>query len=488
MKNDKIKIDGMDEALLKIMAAFGMATVKIVGTIYPEADYPHFSDGTVRGMFTKFRDADMVEAIPVSLAGQAGHPEDAFLLTEYGIQICKQLDIKAYPFKVKDKPALAHRLCQAHIAAQARAAGLIAAVEEVLVFDRDDGNLRADVLVQGRNMEQDSLIIEVEQKLTLNNMIRAVEKFIDLAEIFSTRPDLHLSRQVLIVFNLKESEMDKPVKAWSTALGQAFPDQNIPFDAHYCTMKQFMGKPSFEDLSVYPKLEPIIKPARKSTRRRVRMPSKLEPKSNLRVEPSDFPPLVLSSRLDGAMAGYEPPTDEYYKEHFRGLADLAINIYDASFAPGMPADLNAAIPHASIASLRTYLFLPENEPLLRELQKGLVWLDKRQGGVTIFRDAVISLVWDVFMRYFGLAGDKSLAVAVEFPGLNDDVSRTRLTISFPKRSSLPGQDQTTELYDGTSSEQDRALNAISWMLTAIFIHSAELGLAESLWNKKKGKA
>jgi hypothetical protein len=482
--NEKIKIDTEDQEILKLTAELGMATVKIAETVYPVSRYPGWSDGMVRGVFKNLVKARLVEGVSVSLAGKAGGPEKAYLLTEAGADVCKQMDVNAYPLKIQNNQiALAHRLCQAQVASQARSTKLSVEVEKPLVFDDQSGNLRADVFVKG--LPQGDQIIEVEQKITSSHLPRAVKKFTDLARIFSTRGDLRLSRQVLIVFNLTSGQMKKSINIWSVALGQAFPDANVPYEARYCTMSEFMKNPSFRDLSVFQKLEPIIKPARKPAQRHTRMFSKPEPKSLLAVEPCTLPPLEYVKRLDEAMAGYEPPTDEYHNDRFRGLANLAINIYNASFAPGMPADLNAAIPHESIARLRAYLFLPENEPLLRELQNGLAWLNNRQGSVTIFRDAVIRLVWDVFMRHFGLAGDKSLAVAVKFPGLNDDVSRTRLTISFLERSSLSGQDETTKLYNGTSSEQDAALTAISWMLTAIFIHPAELGLIPPPWSRKK---
>ena len=135
--------------------------------------------------------------------------------------------------------------------------------------------------------------------------------------------------------------------------------------------------------------------------------------------------------------------------------------------------------------LRYYLCHPANQAMYAELQESLAWLAKQRGGMGLimFRDAITRILWDVFLRHHGFSRGGALGMSFQIPDFGDRRSDYYVAIQFVGLS----------LNSPIAWMLDKAAEAISWVLTSLFIYSEELGLGKRPWRaaatqpRKKGK-
>lgn len=477
MTNENIKLADQQEIMLRTVAEFGMVTVGMISTLFPESEYPGWSQGMIRyGLSNKdsgngLLDYGLLAEYQPKTSTKAGRPEKAYLLTEEGAHICHELDTaNVHPLNFANEIALAHRLCQAQIAVQAKVNNLPFKIEKVLAYDQTGENLRADVFVQG--LETGDQIIEVEQEITRSHLPRAVEKFTALGETYK-RNELQLSPEVLIVFNLPEKKLSKPIKIWSDALGQAFPDQVIPFRVYYCTVKEFMATLSFHNVTLYTQLVANIKPKRK-LRITISKPSASE---SVMITPSTTPMVVFESdflNVDQVYKEVPPIQDDLDRLYY--FCRIALKIYRQSFAKHNRKTYGA-FPSRSLFYLKYFLNLPRNEKLLHALKDELLRAFEKQSGVMLFRYALTHLIWDVFLYYFGFGCGLDLVAFVEVPDPGD---RQSSGFRIAARVSLILRDDLKSVGDLDEIEE-----ALTWMLTALITYPAQLGLIDNLVSSRK---
>lgn len=477
MTNENIKLADQQEIMLRTVAEFGMLTVGMISTLFPESEYPGWSDGMIRyGLSNKesgngLLDYGLLAEYQPKTSTKSGRPEKAYLLTEDGAQICQELGAaNVHPLNFANEIALAHRLCQAQIAVQAKVNNLPFKIEKVLAYDQNGENLRADVFVQG--LETGDQIIEVEQEITRSHLPRAVEKFTALGETYY-RNQLRLSPEVLIVFNLPEKKLREPVKIWGDALGQAFPDQVIPFRVYYCTVKEFMATRSFHNVTLYTQLLANLKPKRKP-RITISKPSASEP---VKITPCTTPMVIFDLDFENVDQVYEeePPIQDNLDRLYY-FCQIALKIYEQSFGEN-DKKTYGAFPSRSLFYLKYFLNLPRNEQLLHVLKEELPRAFEKQSGVMLFRDALTRLIWDVFLYYFGFGRGSDLAAFVEVPDPGD---RQSSDFRIVARVSLSLRDDLKSIGELNEIEE-----ALTWMLTALITYPAQLGLIDNLVSPRK---
>jgi hypothetical protein len=451
MENPRIFTSPEEDAYLLLAAEYGLATRELVRALRPhwtrgQVNY-HAREGLVdRGLM------DVYEK--VAQPGRTGSPPDVYTLTPLGVKVCKRMQVEAAPLYLTGA-ALSHRLFQVHIAVKAKVNNLPHEIEKVLVFrragqtDDEESNgvsLRADVLVE---VEQGSQLIEVEQEINPKNISRAVEKFLDLGRIYATRTDLTLCPNVLIVFGLSKADLPAALEVWSDALGKAR-FEGISFGVHYCTLADFLKNPSFEDVSVFPKLEadPDVKPMRK------RQPSRKQ-EEEISLE-GLCPPLDLCQHGNDLLDAWPIRIDENAEEQLKQFIHLAFRFYEPDFGTAGQTKLYGAKPVNSIGSLRSFLHDPRHGPLLA-LMKNQVAHFRKQIGVTTQMTAGVEMAW-AFMGAFGLSAGGPLGVVLSTPQVG-------------------GNDQF-EFKVLTSKEVigDEPKAAIVWLLSTFVHFPRELGL------------
>lgn len=397
-----------------------------------------------------------------------GRPEKIYRVTSSGVAWLQFNGFEhATALAMSDPIDLAHRYCQMLVGVQSSTKVEI----EKIIRLADGRNIRFDVGVPlSKGILQ---FIEIEQKLDRNNITRAIEKFRALGELFNaeTSPKL-FSSEILFVFNLSAASLPRTLNVWRDALAFAFPwDAPLPITPRYTTIDAFVYDPEFENTSHFPLIEKRKSdkqfPAEVRSGGELFSPATAPSTKNLLVELKsihDQPVTMLSHTAD----------------QLAGFCEIAMMIYRKSNTSGSPTRKFSAFPQESIQTLKQFLHLPQNAGLLQGLKEGVAGIISKQSGLIVYRDTVTKLLWDVFLRYFGFGRGGPLEVYVKIPDLGDKTSQIRIDVIITKSDAIT--------LPWTSTEETYE-DAISWMLTALVMYSADLGLSSSLWmssSKKRG--
>jgi hypothetical protein len=424
----------------------------------------------------------LLSAIPMRLESRPGRPPTGYVLTEVGAEIVSLLDpgLPVNAPNVRDQSDMQHRWCQLELLTRARQAELDVHIEQVLTYGTNR-TVRCDVVLE---TPERAHYIEIEQELGRTNLSRAVAKFSRWQEFAKTHADKNID--LVLLFNLSQTNLAKTLSLWQDALGLCQQEHGqLRFSPRYLLMGEIF---SGEWLSVI-RSAPALKP------RLPEKPQEMEPQkpsqpqqpvndsfSQLEPAPDGLHPLDTFEFMQG-VGHYEHIEDP--AERFQAFLNLMNSIYEASYYRDSPTQLYSVQPKESLWMLRYYLFHPANQALYSELQEAFAWLAKQRGGMGLimFRDAVTRILWDIFMRHHGFSRGGSLGLSFQIPDFGDRRSDYFVAIQF----------YGVSLNSPLAWMVDKSAEALSWVLTSLFIYNEELGLGKRPWRaataqpRKKGK-
>ncbi|HXF85495.1 MAG TPA: hypothetical protein VNK49_08900 [Anaerolineales bacterium] len=441
------------------------ARLGLVSKLTASLSVPVLSPQNITTSLTRLVRLGFLQEQHVAKIEKKGRPEKVYRLTQDGVGWLHRNGFdNVVGLTSSDPLELAHRYCQALVGALTPD-GTKVEFEKIFLL-ADGRNVRIDVVVP----LSDGAVqfIEIEQRLERNNLARAVEKFERLGEFFRREAGREVYRSdVLFIFNLSAAALPKTLRLWQEALGSVFPGNTpIPFTPRYTTIDTFISDPAFTDLERFPlieKREGVVHP------------------SSSGGGVLDYKAAPHTKQVLAMMDGIKrDPVNlhSHEAEQLTGFCEIAMNIYRKSMRKDSPTRKYAAFPHESVQALRDFLHLPPNAALLRELKKGYAWIESRKSGLILYRDAVTRLIWDVIMRHFGIGRGGPLDIFVGIPDLGEKASGITIDVILEK---------SEELRLPWTSGDETYEDAISWMLTALFLYPVDLGLADSLWESSRRK-
>ncbi len=427
---------------------------------------PTLSPQNITSSLTRLVRLGFLREQRVAKIEKMGRPEKVYRLTQAGVDWLHEhgLADAAAP-TTSDPLELAHRYCQVLVGALT-SDGTKVEFEKVFLL-ADGRNVRIDVVVPLSDGAMQ--FIEIEQRLERNNLARAMEKFERLGEFFRREAGRGVYRSdVLFIFNLSAAALPQTVRLWQEALGSMFPAGVVPpFTPRYTTIDAFVSNPAFTELERFPLIE-------KRDGGVVQVSSSAGGALNYRAAPHTKQVLAMLDEIK--LEPVKLPSHE--AEQLAGFCEIAMNIYRRSMRKDSHTRKYSAFPHESVQTLRGFLHLPVNAGLLRELKEGYAWIESRKSGLILYRDAVTRLIWDVVMRHFGIGQGGPLKIFVGIPDLAEKASTIMIEVILEK---------SEELRLPWTSGDETYEDAISWMLTALFLYPVDLGLADSLWASPRRK-
>lgn len=428
----------------------------------------------------------------VHLQGRRGRPQVVYILTPDGAAVLAHLlpEESVNAPKVEDPVELAHALMEMEVFTLARRAGITASVEHVLRFDGSH-SIRADVLIQGGAGSQ--VIFEMEQTARPGDVPRILNKLKQYVQFFRSSGSQGVCPDIRILFNLA-AEDTMTIKRWSMILaGLQKQEEKLPFRLFWQPVLFFLQSPewtgldAFEEIPCAPSqetgqpspegpigaLQPVSVNALAVTN--VLLPPLLQT-----YQPADLSSLnLILHSLASDSAGQ--PRDLIFPQPGRGdFFDLVRTIYQVSYYEDGPVQKQAALPVLSIWLLYRYLNMHQNQTLLQAVLRGREEVRKSLNrGINLFRDSYSRLCW-TFLRYHGFGRGGPLEVSVRVPALNGDQSEIMVEVRILDPELIIGCDGLVLPGDVNLTQE-----ALSWMLSAIWLYGEELGLIPRPF--KKGK-
>lgn len=454
---DNTILDSQTDAaeVLKASQPYGLVSKSTAGIVTA------LSATTVTTSLVRLEKMGMIEEQETAKIEKKGRPEKIYRVTQNGVTWLQSNGFEAATVLAMSDPIdLAHRYCQALVGIQSNSK---AEIEKIVPLS-NGRNIRIDVAVPlSKGVIQ---FVEIEQKLDRSNILRAIEKFRALRELFNdeTRRPL-FSLDVLIVFNLKTASLPRTLNVWKDALARAFPsDTPLPFTPRFSTLDAFVYDPGFENMERFPLLEKGKSGGTFHLGENISDNGLFDP----RLAPS-------TKQLLLEIQSFEEPTRiiaSPMADQLAGFCEIAMAIYRRSMHNNSATRKYSAFPFESIQALKHFLHLPQNAGLLQALKEGVAWIEDRKSGLILYREAVTKLIWDVVLRYFGLGREGPLKVYVGIPDLGEKSSQIIIDVILNKSEDIrlpaPIMDETYE-------------NAISWLLTALIMYPVDIGLTSSLW-------
>jgi hypothetical protein len=382
------------------------------------------------------------------IATRQGRPELPYGLSPRAAQELRDLGYKDAAWLDLDGPLdVAHRFCMALAASQT---DWPIAMEKVIPY-APGHNLRADLLIT--DPEGLSRILEIEQ--ALDDKRRAISKLRALGELFATNPP-KLAREVMLVFNLIDKDLPRTLRVWQTALRDV---GEIPLAVHYSCLANFVYSASYAEWETFPRLTP-------SDRKRIRSdPEAADEKLLGEPRRNEVPMAELVEQIQADIPIKLNDEASMRLYHFGALA-LAIHRLD--FGENGNTSVYAEYPANSLSALSEFLHNPSQNCLLDLLQHEMK-IFRKQNGVTMLRHASTRLAWN-FLRYFGFGRGGPLILFVRVPEMGDNTSEIRFEVLFQSRSNdkrlVP------------PNPEDKCMQAISWLLSALITYPEELGLVK----------
>lgn len=402
----------------------------------------------------------------VLLENQMGRPRSLYLLTDDGLAAWERLGYRssAGAPQLKDQVELSHALAEMEIHTLAIRYRLAAEIEKVLPFGESSTYIRVDVLVDTGGKKK--LIYEVEQTAPRSALPRIVDKLTRLQQFFSSPQGKDIDRQIRILFNIANRDMET-LAIWQEALEMVSTEQNgnLSFELYFQHLLPFLEQPIWKNLNGFTRMEA----------------AELAVKDNVGVGETQEPdpdPLTLGdmSIIMRAMRKvYQSrikalKNAEDHRERCIQFFNLIMDIYEIDHYYNSPVMLYAAKADYSLFMLHTYLHSPQNEALLKSLKTSLAQAQGNRNRVTMYRDAMTSMLWS-FLGYHGFARGGPLRVvfqAPDFDGMNSDYS----VYVVVGHSMYPDDSYHKHPIGGKS----RLALALTWVLEALYFHSKELGI------------
>lgn len=429
----------------------------------------------------------------VHLQGRRGRPQVVYILTLDGAAVLSALlpeETLSAP-KVEDPVELAHALMEMEVYILARRAGFAGSIEHVLRFEGKH-SIRADVLVKDTQGSQ--VIFEMEQTARPGDVPRILNKLKQYIQFFRSTGSQGVCSDIRILFNLA-SEDTTTIKRWSLVLAELQKQEgSLPFRLFWQPVLFFLQSPEWASLEAFEEI-PFAASQETSQSSPEETPSALQPvlEGSLAVvnhallppllqtyQPADLSSLNLILHSLAADNTGQPRDLIFPQPGREDFFDLVRTIYQVSHYEEGPVQKQAALPVLSIWLLYRYLNMHQNQALLQAVLRGREEVRKSLNrGINLFRDAYSRLCW-TFLRYHGFGRGGPLEVSVRVPALNGDQSEIMVEVRILDPELIIGRDGLVIPGDLNLTQE-----ALSWMLSAIWLYGEELGLVPRPF--KKGK-
>lgn len=413
----------------------------------------------------------LLNAIPVALAGKKGRPRMCYVLTEWGAEVVSLLDpsIGVSPPSLRNVQDLHHRFCGLETLLSAHQQGLMLQLEHVLPYNQHH-SVRADGYA---NLGERQIVLEIEQELSSNNAPRAVEKFERWQSYVTANGGRNSGLEMYLVFNLTGKNLQVTRQRWQKALAQAEQRQGeLLFSVFWIPIHAFFGASLSIALEQATPLEALVLEEEEA-----QLQSVEPPRPETQTLPAWIQPFY-ADYMERVTAYQDADTPRLRILKF---VELAYGLHQVSFHSESDTVRYAAQPRESLWLMRDYLHHPKNQALLTELKTALSWTQKRTGnfGVTMYRDAATRIIWDVFLRQHGFGRGGALRASFQVPDFQDNRSDYWVEVQITG-------DVRKEISYIYLREK---IEAISWMLSSLFIYPEELQLGVPNWKyqtKTKG--
>jgi hypothetical protein len=463
--------------ILDCMSIRGLASVAQVITLTGQ------SDATVRRVLDELTHETPLHPALLhkdSVAWGRRRPPVVYLLNETGAEVLRQTsgnkNIK--PPSFQEPSELLDAYLEMDVLRVARQNGFAADAEVVLPFKGGNANIRADVLV---TIQGQKTLFEIERQANAHNRHRITLKLLHLVEFFRAPEANGVDRAIRLLFVISDDDA-QTLDEWEKALAQVeLQIGKLPFHLHTCQAQNFLVHPVWDSLQNFMPLEPAIESDAAEKNTQTTEPAN-EWLKELRVPSSDLDEMnviipALSASFDRSATGFEQA--ETSRQRCLSFFELVRFIYQASFFEKSPTRLYATPPIESIYLLRRYLHAHQNSSLLKELQETLNWAQKQRSGVTNYRDALTHVLWDVFLRWHGFYRGGPLIVSICPPNF-EDMRRSDYYI-YVRIENWEMYNREKPRFRNYNREGLLEEQALAWILEALYLHGAELGLIEKLW-------
>lgn len=439
--------------------------------------------------------ANLLRSETVHLEGRRGRPQVVYLLTADGAAVLSHFmpEESISAPQVEDQVELAHALMEMEVYVLARQSGLKAMIEHVLRFE-DKHSIRADVLIQPESASP--VIIEMEQTARPGDIPRILNKLKQYGVFFQSVDSRGIEPEIRLLFNLAPSDT-VTIKRWSLVLGELCKEQgNLPFRLFWQSVLNFLQKPEWNGTTAFEEIIPLAERGEVPAHSRMEGEQSitvLQPGSQLTVSTDMLPPLLQSFQpvdlrtlniIMRALAAQNVKDQQHLVSPNPGRGDffdLVRTIFQVSHYPDGPVRKQSALPILSLVLLYRYLNMHQNQALLQAVRQGREEVRKNMNrGINLFRDAYSRLCW-TFLRYHGFGRGGPLEITVRVPILSGDQSEIMVEVKVLDPDLIIGSDGLLVPGDLRLTE-----DALSWVLSAIWLYGEELGLINRQARKGKG--
>lgn len=419
-----------------------------------------------------------------SLPAGRGRPWTVYKLTAAGAQAASQaFGVRVQQPKVADVVELRHAVCELDLYIASQDAGIQADLEKVIEYSADR-NIRADVLVDTAGWK---LIFEIEQTAGIQNLERVNEKLEHYQAFFSSPDCGGVDATVRVLFKIDPKD-ELSLQIWSRAWKQLADHQQPAFRIRWLPLDDFLAAPEWVSLDSFQTLPEVRESRPAASEPAVQDPFQLM--QNFTRQAAQRTVQVVLSREEQE---WVRTTSELFVAHLIDMEklmqstqtrffDLIDLIYACSHVSGRRYRYSAAMPYASLAALKSYLDRPRQTELRRQLIQALKELRSAYyRGMVMVQTTTTRLVWDVFLKYHGLARNGPLAIFVSGP----DITEFRSDFHLMVRIAPDNDGYWFGVREGPAAMFTE--EALTWVLEALWLYQRELGLEDNTPKRYKKK-
>jgi predicted ArsR family transcriptional regulator len=417
-----------------------------------------------------------------SLPAGRGRPWTVYKLTAAGAQAAAQaFGVRIQLPKVADTVELRHAVCEVDLYIVAQAARLESELEKVIEYS-GDRNIRADVLVEAGNQK---LIYEIEQTAGIQNLERVNEKLQHYQAFFSSPESEGVDALVRVLFKIDPQD-ELSLQIWSRAWKQLTGQHQPAFRIRWMSLDDFLASPEWVSLDSFQTLPEVRESRTAASEPAVQDPYKLMQDFTRQAAQRTVQVVLSREEQDwvrttsGLFVDYLINMEKLMQSSQSRFFDLVDLIYACSHVSGRRFRYTAAMPYASLAALKSYLDRPRQADLRRQLIGALKELRSAYyRGMVMVQTTTTRLVWDVFLKYHGLARNGPLGIFVSGPDIEEFRSDFHLKVKI-----APGNDGSwTGVREGQAANFTE--EALTWVLEALWLYQRELGLEDNTPKRKK---
>lgn len=420
----------------------------------------------------------------MSLPAGRGRPWTVYKLTAAGAQAAAQaFRVRMQQPTVADVVELRHAVCELDLYIAAQDAGLKAELEKVIEYSADR-NIRADVLVEAGSRK---LIVEIEQTAGIQNLGRVIEKLDHYQAFFSSSDCGGVDETVRVLFKIDPKD-ELSLQIWSRAWKQLTDRQQPAFRIRWLPLDAFLTSPEWVSLDSFQPLPEVRESRLAASEPAVQDPFQLM--QNFTRQAAQRTVQVVLSREE---QDWVRTTSDLFIDHLITIEkmvqstqarffDLVDLIYACSHVSGRHFRYSAAMPYASLAALKSYLDRPRQAELRRQLIQALKELRSAYyRGMVMVQTTTTRLVWDVFLKYHGLARNGPLAIFVSGP----DITEFRSDFHLMVRIAPDNDGYWFGVREGPAALFTQ--EALTWVLEALWLYQRELDLEDHTPKRNKKK-